>query len=77
MRSMLYGAVAALPCRPLTLIINGLAELEMSDTKLTVPGMTEPPCRCGVTITVDRKLPGLPESSSVNCLLLAGILSTI
>ena len=26
----------------------------MSDTGLTVPGMTEPPRRYGITITVDR-----------------------
>jgi hypothetical protein len=26
----------------------------MSDTGLTVPGMTEPPCRYDVTITVDQ-----------------------
>ena len=32
----------------------GHSEAEMSDTGLTVPGMTEPPRRYDVTITVDR-----------------------
>jgi hypothetical protein len=31
-----------------------MARLEMSDTGLTVPGMTEPPRRHDVTITIDR-----------------------
>src|SRR6185437_5206081 len=39
--------------RNVALIVNGMAGPEMSDTGLTVPGMTEPSRRYDVTITVD------------------------
>jgi hypothetical protein len=41
MRSMPYGAVAALLCMPLTLKRQRHSRFEMSDTGLTVPCMTE------------------------------------
>src|SRR5260370_15833636 len=36
------------------LIVKGITRLKMSDTGLTVPGMTGPLSRYDVTITVDR-----------------------
>lgn len=41
-------------CLLLTLNCQRLSQSRMSDTGLTVPGMTEPPRRYDVTITVDR-----------------------
>jgi hypothetical protein len=38
----------------LSYTLNGTAGPEMSDTGLTVPGMTELPYRYDVTVTVDR-----------------------
>ena len=35
------------------MIADGIARMKMSDIGLTVPGMTEPPHRYDVTITVD------------------------
>jgi len=53
LRALLVGAVAAL-FRALMLNCQWHDQDGMSDTGLTVPGMTEPPRRYDVTITVDQ-----------------------
>ena len=52
MLRLLHSAAALL--RALTLNRQWHDQDEMSDTGLTVPGMTEPPHRYDVSITVDR-----------------------
>jgi hypothetical protein len=48
------AAVSAAACRNLMLKCQWRDQTEMSDTGLIVPGMTEPPRRYNVTITVDQ-----------------------
>jgi len=52
-------------CPGRVLAVSTWFHLEMSDTGLTVPDMTEPPCRYEITITVDHgggmPIPGLAD----------------
>ena len=56
-----YRAVAAFLCLLLTPDRQWHWQDEMSDTGLTVPGMTDPPRRYDITITVDRDGGHLPN----------------
>jgi len=56
-----YSAVAALLCLLLTPDRQWHCQDEMSDTGLTVPGMTGPSLRYDITITVDRDGGHLPN----------------
>jgi hypothetical protein len=58
------SVVTALRCL-LTLDRQWHCQDEMSDTGLTVPGMTEPPRRYDITITVDRDDGYLPNPAGL------------
>jgi hypothetical protein len=65
-------AAAALLCPLLTPDHQWHRQDEMSDTGLTVPGMTEPPRRYDITITVDRDGGHLPNPAEFTVTALQG-----